>query len=251
MEVGVFLAIGIVGMVGCVVLIVVGLMWKPADKTGKPKAAPAAAAPSKTAAASPAPAVAAPVVESGAREVLRVWRETESEELLVELGGRRFAKLADIQQPAMREGLLTTLRDLEAFAAGAATVRPVVMSTPTAAPEPGVTLTNVGAVKQGTGGLPPLVAPSMNPFKQMLVLRDLNKVELPPVKSITEQIDEVLQEMLAGTPHSERDIRMHTGPKGQALFSADGQAYEALDSVPDEEVRRLIRAAAAAWESKQ
>lgn len=242
-SVGVFLIIGVVGALACIGLIIFGLLWKPGPKPDQPKAAqPTAAAPS----ARPAQ----PLTDQGAREVLRVWRDARTEELLVELGGRRFGKLADIQTPEMRAGLLTTLRDLEAFAGGAPTVPPVVIAVPAEAAVKAVTgpLTARLATNGAPQTLPP---PSMNPFKQMLVLRDLKKVELPTIKTIAEQIDEILQEKLTATPHGDRGIRVTTGPKGHAVFSADGQNYEAVDSVPDDEVRGLIRAAVAEWEKKQ
>ncbi len=244
MDIAVLLVVGVMGILGCVVLVIVGLMWKPSGRTDKPKAAPKVTGE----AAAPAPRL---TTEAGAREVLRVWRDAQSEELLVELGGQRFARMADIHLPEMRTGLLTTLRDLEAFTAGAATAPLVVMPNVAAKPLPPVTMTDVGAAKLAATGTAPLVAPSMNPFKQMLVLRDLRKIPEPTVKSITEQIDEILQEKLNGTPQAQRGIRVFSGPKGNALFRTDGQDYDAVDSVPDNDVRTLIRAAVAEWESKQ
>jgi hypothetical protein len=242
-SVGIFLIIGVVGAAACIGLIIFGLLWKPGPKPDQPKAP-------QPRAAAPAAKVAQPLTDQGAREVLRVWRDAKTEELLVELGGRRFAKLADIQTPEMRAGLLTTLRDLEAFAGGAPTVPPVVITVPA---EPAAkAVTGPLTTRLATNGAPaPLPPPSMNPLKQMLVLRDLNKMEVPAIKTIAEQVDEILQEKLAASPYGDRGIRVYSGPKGQAFFSMDAQDYEAVDSVPDDEVRGLIRAAVAEWEKKQ
>jgi hypothetical protein len=244
-NVGLFLVIGIVGMVACVGLVVVGLLWKPAAKTDKARPAPAESA------------AAAPAAAGGPREVLRVLRDAATEELFVEVAGQRYSRMADIHQGSVREGFRSTLRDLEAFAGGAPTVPPVVVK-PVPQPEPvpvTPSLTNIGTAKQAatatTPGTGPLLAPSMNPFKQMLVLRDLAKVQLPPVKTIAEQIDEIVQEKLADSPLAQRGVKVHIGPKGNALFRADGQDYEAVDELPDDEIRGLIRAAVAEWEKKQ
>ena len=239
------LVIGVVGILACVALIAVGFMWKPGGKGDKPTAQPEV---KEAAAAANAVAPATPAAEThGPREVLRVLRDAQTEELLVEVAGRRYARMADVQRAGAQEGLMTTLRDLEAFAGGAPTVPPVVVVPAVSAAGTGP----LGAPPAAPGGTRPLVAPSMNPFKQMLVLRELSKADVPALKSITEQIDEILQEKLAGTPHAERGIRMHSSPKGTALFHVDSQDYEAVDSVPDEAVRALIRTAVAEWEKKQ
>jgi hypothetical protein len=242
-----FLVIGIIGIVACLVLIVVGLTWKPDARTDKPKAAAKAPAAAVTAAPQP-------TVNGGAREVLRVLRDPASEALIVEVAGQRYHQMADIRLGSVRDGLFTTLRDLEAFAGGAPTTPSVVVlpvPTPELAAAATPSLTNVGTAKASKAGTGPLLAPSMNPFKQMLVLRDLAKTQLPPMKTIAEQIDEIVQEKLVDSPLAPRGIKVHTGPKGNALFSADGTDYEAVDSLPDDEIRGLIRAAVAEWEKKQ
>jgi hypothetical protein len=91
----------------------------------------------------------------------------------------------------------------------------------------------------------------MNPFKQMQVLREMAKNPPPPPKSITEQIDEVLQNSLAGNALAQRGLHMRAGPRGEAVFEFDGQSYAAVDEVPDEDARQVIRAAIAAWERSQ
>jgi hypothetical protein len=233
------LVIGVTGALACVALIAVGLLWKPRGKSDRPQAQPAVV---PAASRPPAPAEA-----GGPREVLRVLRDVQTEELLVEVAGRRYARMVDVRRAGAHEGLMTTLRDLEAFAGDAPTVPPVVVVPAASAAGTGP----LGTTPAAPGGTRPLVAPSMNPFKQMLVLRELSKSDAPAPKSITEQIDEILQEKLAGTPHAERGIRMHNGPKGTALFHLDSQDYDAVDSVPDEAVRALIRAAVAEWEKQQ
>lgn len=252
-NIGLFLLIGVLGIVACVILIVIGFTWKSEPKTDKLKAPPKA----NPAASSPTDAAAAPLhasnLDGGPREVLRVLRDPLTEALFVEVAGRRYERMADIHETAVREGFRSTLRDLEAFAGGAPTVPPMVV-LPVPASEPvSITpsLTNVGAAKQAKAGTAPLLAPSMNPFKQMLVLRDLAKTQLPPLKTIAEQIDEILQEKLVNSPLAPRGVKVHTGPKGNALFRADGQDYESVDSVPDDEIRACIRAAVAEWEKKQ
>lgn len=95
---------------------------------------------------------------------------------------------------------------------------------------------------------PPLQRPSMNPLKQMRVLREIEKRPQPQLKSIPEHIDEFLQQKLLGTPYIWRGIRVRASATGTVEFEADGKTYESVDEVPDPEVRALIRAAVAEWE---
>jgi hypothetical protein len=82
----------------------------------------------------------------------------------------------------------------------------------------------------------------------MQVLRELAKNPPPPPKTIAEQIDEVLQGRILGTPLIHRGIHVRPGPRGEAVFDLDGQSYPSVDDVPDGEVREVIRAAIADWE---
>jgi hypothetical protein len=91
----------------------------------------------------------------------------------------------------------------------------------------------------------------MNPFKQMQVLRELAKSALPEPKSITEQIDDVLQAQISGTPLAERRLRMRIGLRGEAQFDLDGESYPSVDDVPDMEVREALKSAITAWEKTQ
>ena len=92
----------------------------------------------------------------------------------------------------------------------------------------------------------------MNPLKQMQVLRERSRQPAPPPpKSIAEQIDEILQEKIAGTSYRQRGLHVGAGPQGHALFQCDGLSYEAVDDLPDAEARSLIRAAIAEWERRQ
>src|SRR5216110_2541543 len=68
----------------------------------------------------------------------------------------------------------------------------------------------------------------MNPFKQMAVLREIAKNPPPELKSITEQIDDVLQARIIGTPMIHRGLHVKPGPRGDAIFEADGQSYSAV-----------------------
>ncbi len=67
--------------------------------------------------------------------------------------------------------------------------------------------------------------------------------------SIVEQIDEILQEKLAGSPLAHKEIRLKEIPGGMAVL-VGMERYNSLDEVPDPEIRALIKAAAREWNER-
>jgi len=202
--------------------------------------------------------------DENAHEVLRVLRDNLTGRLVVEIAGRRYERIQDIRDANIGRGFVTTLRDLQKFLSGtqspASSLPPIPLPAPQRPPEPPPTTSGqplAASLQPPTPShptlseLPPIQKPSMNPFKQAKVLRDLEKQQGPPPKSIPEQIDEILQEKLARTPHRGRGCRVYLGPKGSVIFDLDGKSYEGVDQVPDAEVQTIIRAAVAEWEKKQ
>lgn len=70
------------------------------------------------------------------------------------------------------------------------------------------------------------------------------------VKSIVEQVDEILQEKIAGTPLEERRIFLSQSLEGGVNVHIGFEKYSGIDGVPDEEVKSVIRAAIKEWEKK-
>lgn len=324
------LIFGLVGVIGCGLVAFFG--WRvyqdersQKDKEARKEAIAAQAAESLAPAAPAAPkagglgdvfgaftARASAPSAPGAHEVLRVLRDHLTGRLLVEIGGKRYHHLGEIQDAALREGLLISVRDLQMFVDGAHTVAStptpsVAPTTPTSdwlsarmpqaavpaaqpsetprtashptpaarlapdraeayraeiarpeAPKP-VTppATSTSTASQAPGSLTPatkpgaIPLPSMNPFKQMEVLREMAKNPPPTPKSIPEEIDEVLQEKVSVSPYAQRGVKVATSPKGTVRFELDGQSYEAVDELPDANVRALVKAAIAEWEKKK
>jgi hypothetical protein len=282
---GLLLAFGIVGVIGSFLLLVIGLiLWREEQRRKLAKqlgqAAPDAQAEKKDGFALPRLNVGGLLPKRadppGAHEVLRVLRDHLTGRLIVEIGGGRYRQASEIQDSTTREGLVAALHDLNAFAAGAPA--PILPPTPTASAPPARIETPpvppaaegaapvsasppsppppapppAPAPSSGQPGYAPLATPSMNPFKQMQVLRERSKQPPPPPpKPITEQIDEILQARLTGTAHAQRGLHVRTGARGNAVFELDGRSYEAVDEVPDAEAQALIRAAIAEWEKRQ
>ncbi len=83
-----------------------------------------------------------------------------------------------------------------------------------------------------------------------LLQNDIKKTEPPPIISIVAMIDEVLQKKLAGTPLADKKIRLEEGAIGEVVVFIDKERYPGIDSVPDEQIKAIIRAAITEWEKK-
>jgi|SRR5579859_360208 len=287
----ILLVVGAVGLAGCVILLLLGLNMLREERGGKESAAETSAphgagAPAGSAAMAPAleagkPDAARPAgggvggafagvtarfsgnaARGNAHEVLRVLRDNLTGRLSLEIAGKRYPSLDDVRDDEVRQALMTTLQDLEAFAGGALSGAAAEPSTE-AAPSASAIVRSVAASRAArpapageaaaapAAEYKPLPPPSMNPFKQMAVLREIAKNPPPEPKSITEQIDDVLQERIIGTPLIHRNLHVRPGPRGDALFEADGQSYASVDELPDVEVRDAIKAAIVEWEKSR
>ena len=70
-------------------------------------------------------------------------------------------------------------------------------------------------------------------------------------QSIAAQIDEILQSKLADSPLAERGIRLMELPTKGLVVMVGLQQYEDVESVPDPEIRALIRQSVEEWEKTQ
>jgi hypothetical protein len=68
--------------------------------------------------------------------------------------------------------------------------------------------------------------------------------------SIVQQIDTVLQASLADTPFAKRGIRLQESIQGGVEVYVGLNKFDAVDDVPDEAIKNVIRAAIADWEKK-
>ncbi len=68
--------------------------------------------------------------------------------------------------------------------------------------------------------------------------------------SIVQQIDSVLQERLLNTPLEKSGVRLQESPQGGVEVYVGLQKFESIDEVPDETIKKIIRASIAEWEEK-
>ncbi len=76
---------------------------------------------------------------------------------------------------------------------------------------------------------------------------DTSVPKINKVKSIAEQVDDILQERIKGTPLDQRGIRITEAPDGGLLIWVGIEKFNGLDEVPYEDIRDSIRKAAEEW----
>lgn len=161
-------------------------------------------------------------------EIFRAWR-TGADKLWLEMDGTRLEDEKTLQ-PEQRQRLLRTVLDLRPWLEGfrAASSPASAASAPQQAAPPAP----VAAAEQPQGKAARKAAPPPP----------------PPVKSIVEQINDVLQAKVLPARLPGREISLEEGPGGTVIVKDGDASYESIDAVPDPQVKAVISQAVAEWE---
>jgi hypothetical protein len=201
--------------------------------------------------------------EGGVLEVMRILRAGTLGELVIEVEGKRYRRLVDIQDGAVGRRVLLAIQELNEFAGGHAR-RPLPemhrVPAPTAQPiqgEPDFTpqqqafladLQETQVEEAAPEPKPSLVSYWRKGLKRSERQAAAEAAEQEP-KSFVDEIEGLLQEGLAGRPDMQgRSIHFKSTPMGDLRIEVDGSWYETVDAVPDAEAKGLLQAAIKAWE---
>jgi hypothetical protein len=157
----------------------------------------------------------------------RLWRDPLSQRLLVEMDGEIFRN-PGAMSGEQRARLANLVKDTDGWL-------PLL-------PRSAVPKLHADPGAAGQGAVP---------AEKAALLSEPGKARAGSApQSIAAQIDEILQEKLAGTALAERGIKLLELPDQGLVVMVGMDKYTDLTLVPDEQVRAVIGEAVAAWEDR-
>jgi hypothetical protein len=172
---------------------------------------------------------------TGMVEVARFWRDRTSQKPAVEMDGALFHKAEQMSQ-AQLDKLGVAIHDLAAWAR-----KPILGDELHI--ETSAFLT--GEPTDRPGFKPAKMGP-LDIIKNTLDAEVRSALKSEP-KSLAAQVDEILQNRLAGTSLSERGIRIMDTPSADLIVMVGLQKYDGIDAIPDADIQAVIREAVAEW----
>jgi len=212
-------------------------------------------------------------------ELLRLLRDSRTGQLIVEIGGQRYAKLADITSKEIGQYVLKLAAHLLAFTNGVIMTEAGMKSVPVSKvgdlPEPIVdTPAPPPAVKASPPPAEPQPAPAKAPpeVEQAFLasLRSSSQPQPPPARggllglgrtpqpaptlpplNLAEEINDIVQARLRYSPLADaHHVEISSDLHGGIRFKVDGQYYGSLDDIPDSAIKDLIKASIKEWERR-
>jgi hypothetical protein len=243
-------------------------------RSDPPATAPAASTPPQAAISEPVKQPVLPLTPAEPVELLRLLRDPQSGQLLVEIAGRRYSKLAEIADKEIGQYILKLTAHLVAFTNGMIATEaglktlpaPKVGETPTplvpAEPRPVAPLVqSIPAVPQAPPDLEaaflaslraqPITPEPPKPQRRGFFGRSKPVEEEPllPPLNLAAQINEIVQARLRYSPLA-ATIRLEitSDPGGGIWINVNGLMYHGPDDIPQPEVKELIKASIKEWE---
>jgi hypothetical protein len=215
-------------------------------------------------------------------ELLRLLRDPQSGQLIVEIAERRYTKLAEIADKEIGQYILKLAAHLLAFTngmiateAGLKTFQiPKVGETPLppAAPTPASPMPSPPVTPVPVQPTPAVPVPQVAPEVEMSFLTSLRAKPaleppqpqrrglfgrskpapaeplLPPL-NLAGQINEIAQARLRYSPLAGATrLEITSDPGGGILINVNGMIYHGPDEIPQPEVKELIKASIKEWE---
>ena len=257
----------IIGLIGLAILVFVLLLGGLRGRDGKkkdprPRGKERAATPE-------APPDGEPAQTPRQDEMMRVLRNPDTGRVMVEVEGRRYEHIREIEDAQVGRRVLWAIADLIRFTGGVATNPQAVRSasaavdweegTPAPVPGTGRAWSPPPAMSpaampptSGAGASPPTsLSQSMRAFFQRGFSPAPSGSAAPAPNSFVEQIEVILQRRLGALdtplPH---EVHIQSGPEQRLQIQVGREVYGSVDEVADPQVRALIQAAVSEWEQR-
>lgn len=202
-------------------------------------------------------------------EVMRVLRVPPLGKLVVEVNGKRYEMLNEVDDAPGKRRLLAAVGELITFADGynslvdAGVAPPIVTEAPATPPvtaeEESLKAEQARFLEELEKQRDALKLKAGVSTEPAVVSLPPEKTEPPPPRpktssrqsaSVASQIDTILQSLKAEDPKlAERPIRLRQNPAGGLHIEVDGQVYKEPSEIEDGDVRKLIRRAVQIWRS--
>ncbi len=191
-------------------------------------------------------------------EVMRVFRVPPRGQLVVEINGRRYENISEIEAANWRQLTVTAVGELIHFAGGyqalvdAGVAAPAVQPAPPAKEKPPLTPEEQQAqflAEQQAN----LYAAKANPAKSRAPLpitppAKTSAAQQPP--GLLEQIDVILQKHILADPElANRSIHLTGSKEGGVHVNVDGKIYDNPRDIKDARIKLAIKMALREWES--
>jgi hypothetical protein len=225
----------------------------PTSDPQRPQPVPEPDVPAAAAVATPPAVVETMSSDADTEPIMRVWQDREGR-LVVEAQGQRYQHLFEIRDGEVGRRVLDTINRLGEFAQGQES-----RLSPESPPwTEGAALTDAGygesdAVIDKMRAKDDAQPPKSRITADPLPFRPQNPAQQSNITlNLAREVDELLQVRLKATPEfAQRYIHVAGGRDGTLRFDVDGRHYGSLQEVPDLQVRQVIQAAIADWETRR
>jgi hypothetical protein len=188
------------------------------------------------------------------RIMLRVWRNNKSGGLLIDLRGTQQPEAKELSLDARRE-LFDLLKEIGIWMGLPAENAPLQRSPAAegaispAAGGAGVTTAGLISPVESEVVKPSILDGMTNVIADVVSPVPLSRRDAP--KSIVQQIDEIFQEKLLGTKFEGQKIYISEDIRKGVIVWIGNTMYEGVGSMPEGEVKNLLRASVNEWERLQ
>jgi len=171
------------------------------------------------------------------KDSIRVWQEGSDRHFVIQMDGVSYRKESRLDED-QKQFLAEMVGDLQNW----------IPTSPGISTESGPSPAAGAAVISQPSESPK--GTSLNPLKVFGdAMKPLKKPEMDEDESsIVSQIDKILQAKLEGTTLEDRGIRLVEGPDQGMQIEIGLDRYTEIESVPDDQIRQLIRLSVADWE---